>query len=100
MDDIRAVVDAVGADRATLAGMVEGGQTCALFAATYPERTEALVLANTPARAVKAEDSRTEFARTTGVRSCVRDRGRAGSCGRRQWRVEHCRFSLPSGHPL
>jgi class 3 adenylate cyclase len=56
MDDIRAVLDAVGTDRATLVGMVEGGQTCALFAATYPERTEALVLANTPARAVRAED--------------------------------------------
>jgi class 3 adenylate cyclase/pimeloyl-ACP methyl ester carboxylesterase len=56
MDDIRAVLDAVGAERATLVGMIEGGQTCALFAATYPERTEALVLANTPARAVRAED--------------------------------------------
>jgi class 3 adenylate cyclase len=56
MDDIRAVLDAAGADRATLVGMVEGGQTCALFAATYPERTEALVLANTPARAVRADD--------------------------------------------
>ena len=56
MDDIRAVLDAVGADRVTLVGMGEGGQTCALFAATYPERTEALVLSNTPARAVRAED--------------------------------------------
>jgi class 3 adenylate cyclase len=56
MDDIRAVLDAVGADRATLVGTVEGGQTCALFAATYPERTEALVLVNTPARAVRADD--------------------------------------------
>ncbi len=36
--------------------MGEGGQTCAVFAATYPERTEALVLFNTPARAVSAED--------------------------------------------
>ncbi len=56
MDDIRAVLDAVGVERATLVGMGEGGQTCALFAATYPERTEALVLVNTPARAVRAED--------------------------------------------
>ena len=56
MDDIRAVLDAVNAERATLVGMVEGGQTCALFAATYPERTEALVLVNTPARAVRAAD--------------------------------------------
>src|SRR5689334_11037130 len=56
MDDIRAVLDAVGSERATLVGMGEGGQTCALFSATYPERTEALVLMNTPARAVRAED--------------------------------------------
>ena len=56
MDDIRAVLDAVGSERATLVGMTEGGQTCALFAATYPERTEALVLVNTPARAVRSDD--------------------------------------------
>ena len=56
MDDIRAVLDAVGADRATLVGVGEGGQTCALFAATYPERTDALVLVNTPARVVRAGD--------------------------------------------
>ena len=56
MDDIRAVIDAVGAERVTLLGTGEGGQSCALFAATYPERTEALVLVNTPARAVQAED--------------------------------------------
>jgi class 3 adenylate cyclase len=56
MDDIRAVLDAVGSDRATLVGLGEGGQTCAVFAATYPERTEALVLFDTPARAVSAED--------------------------------------------
>jgi class 3 adenylate cyclase len=36
--------------------MGEGGQTCALFAATYPERTDALVLVNTPARVVRAGD--------------------------------------------
>ena len=56
MDDIRAVLDAAGADRATLVGMGEGGHTCALFAATYPERTEALALFNTPARVVSAQD--------------------------------------------
>jgi class 3 adenylate cyclase/pimeloyl-ACP methyl ester carboxylesterase len=56
MDDIRAVLDAVGAERATLVGSGAGGQPCAMFAATYPERTRALVLVNTPARAVKTED--------------------------------------------
>lgn len=56
MDDIRAVLDAVGAEQATLVGSSAGGQPCAMFAATYPERTRALVLVNTPARAVKADD--------------------------------------------
>jgi class 3 adenylate cyclase/pimeloyl-ACP methyl ester carboxylesterase len=56
MDDIRAVLDALGVERAALVGSYEGGQTCALFAATYPERTEALVLFNTPARAVQCAD--------------------------------------------
>jgi class 3 adenylate cyclase len=56
MDDIRAVLDAVGAERAILLGSGAGGQPCAMFAATYPERTRALVLVNTPARAVKTED--------------------------------------------
>ena len=56
MDDIRAVLDAVGAERAVLVGAGAGGQPCAMFAATYPERTRALVLVNTPARGVKTED--------------------------------------------
>ncbi len=44
MDDIRAVLDAVGSDRAALLGAIQGSQVCALFAATYPDRTRALVL--------------------------------------------------------
>ena len=44
MDDIRAVMDAAGSDRATLIGYSEGGSICALFAATYPERVSSLVL--------------------------------------------------------
>jgi pimeloyl-ACP methyl ester carboxylesterase len=44
MDDVRAVMDAVGSERAALFGYSEGGPMCALFAATYPERTSALVL--------------------------------------------------------
>jgi class 3 adenylate cyclase len=56
MDDIRAVLDAVGVERTVLVGAGGGGQPCAMFAATYPERTRALVLVNTPARAVRGED--------------------------------------------
>src|SRR5262245_37330973 len=44
MDDIRAVMDAAGSERAALVGLGDGGPLCALFAATYPERTTALVL--------------------------------------------------------
>lgn len=44
MDDVRAVMDAVGSKKAALLGVSEGGPMCALFAATYPERTEALIM--------------------------------------------------------
>jgi class 3 adenylate cyclase len=44
MDDVRAVLDAIGSDRAALFGISEGGAMSMLFAATYPERTRALVL--------------------------------------------------------
>jgi TolB-like protein/serine/threonine protein kinase/Tfp pilus assembly protein PilF/class 3 adenylate cyclase/alpha-beta hydrolase superfamily lysophospholipase len=44
MDDVRAVMDAVGSERASLLGVSEGGPMAALFAATYPERTSALVM--------------------------------------------------------
>jgi pimeloyl-ACP methyl ester carboxylesterase len=54
MDDVRAVFDAVGSERAALLGACEGGQMCALFAATYPERTSAVILYDTPARLPRA----------------------------------------------
>jgi class 3 adenylate cyclase len=44
MDDVRAVMDAVGSERAALLGVSEGGPMSILFAATYPERVSALVL--------------------------------------------------------
>jgi class 3 adenylate cyclase/pimeloyl-ACP methyl ester carboxylesterase len=51
MDDVRAVLDAVGSERAALMGVSEGGAMSALFAATYPERTAALILYGSFARA-------------------------------------------------
>ena len=44
MDDLRAVMDAEGVERAALIGISEGGSMSALFAATYPERVSSLVL--------------------------------------------------------
>jgi class 3 adenylate cyclase len=56
MDDIRAVMDAAGSERAVLCGLGDGGPLCALFAATYPERTTALVLINTAPRYVRSPE--------------------------------------------
>jgi pimeloyl-ACP methyl ester carboxylesterase/class 3 adenylate cyclase len=47
MDDVRAVMDAVGSARAAVMGTSEGGAMAMLFAATYPERTRSLVLYGT-----------------------------------------------------
>jgi pimeloyl-ACP methyl ester carboxylesterase len=44
IDDLRAVMDAVGMDQAAMLGVSEGGSMAALFAATYPSRCRALVL--------------------------------------------------------
>ncbi len=49
MDDVRAVMDAVGSERAVIFGVSEGGPMSMLFAATYPERAVALVLYGTVA---------------------------------------------------
>jgi pimeloyl-ACP methyl ester carboxylesterase len=50
MDDVRAVMDAVGSERAALFGYSEGGPLAILFAATYPERVRALALYGTYAK--------------------------------------------------
>jgi class 3 adenylate cyclase len=56
MDDIGVVLDAVGSERAALFGGAEGGPMCILFAATFPERTSALVLGASYARRGWAPD--------------------------------------------
>jgi class 3 adenylate cyclase/pimeloyl-ACP methyl ester carboxylesterase len=56
MDDVRAVLDAVGCQRVAVMGANEGSLMAALFAATYPERVTALVLAPATARTASAPD--------------------------------------------
>jgi class 3 adenylate cyclase len=56
MDDIRAVMDAAGSQRAVLWAAQEGTRIAVLFAATYPERTHALVLYDPTARGLWAPD--------------------------------------------
>jgi pimeloyl-ACP methyl ester carboxylesterase/DNA-binding winged helix-turn-helix (wHTH) protein len=66
MDDVRAVMDAVGSERAALCGVSEGGPMCSLFAATYPEKTLALVMVGTYAKRIR--DAEYPWAPTTEER--------------------------------
>lgn len=56
IDDVRALLDSVGSERAVLVGISEGGAMSALFAATHPKRTSALVLMGTFPRELQAPD--------------------------------------------
>ena len=65
MDDVRAVLDAVGSSTAVLLGSHDGCSMAALYAATYPERTRALVLCHPVAHdpTMQTEEAREELAR-------------------------------------
>ncbi len=56
MEDVHAVMDAVGSQQAVLIGVSEGGPMCSLFAATYPEHTAALVMIGTYAKRIRDDD--------------------------------------------
>lgn len=56
IDDLKAVLDAVGSERTALWGVSEGGPMSVMFAATYPERTSELILYGTTPRFSRAPD--------------------------------------------
>jgi pimeloyl-ACP methyl ester carboxylesterase len=56
MDDVRAVMDAAGSERAALLGHSEGGNMCILFSATFPARTSAMVLVGCYAKRSRTDD--------------------------------------------
>ncbi|MDQ1545524.1 MAG: hypothetical protein QOH69_428 [Actinomycetota bacterium] len=56
VDDLRAVMDSADISRACIGGVAEGGPLAMLFAATYPDRVTGLVLGDTAARFVRADD--------------------------------------------
>jgi pimeloyl-ACP methyl ester carboxylesterase/DNA-binding winged helix-turn-helix (wHTH) protein len=56
MDDVRAVMEAVGSERAAILGISEGGPMSALFAATYPEKTLGLIMIGSYARRLRDID--------------------------------------------
>ena len=79
MDHVRAVMDAVGSERAALFGVSEGGPMSVLFAATYPPRTSALILYGTYARRMWAPDfpwGRTDVELAAILERMERDWGR------------------------
>ena len=74
MDDIRAVMDAAGSERAALIGVSEGGPMCMMFAALYPERASALM-----ARPMAVAERMYEERRTARPKSSFRTRATAGN---------------------
>ncbi len=82
MDDVRAVMDAVGSESAALFGYSEGGPMCLLFAATYPERVRALVALRDVCEAFAIPTTTTRGRRRRSERERVRARAR-GEAGAR-----------------
>lgn len=96
MDDLRAVMDAAGSERAAVIGFSEGAPMATLFAATYPERVTAIILCGGRARYTRAPDypfgpSEAEYRREvedTRARFGDAGVGRRGNC---RTRAEHDR---------
>jgi len=110
MDDVRAVMDAAGSERAALFGYSEGGPMACLFAATYPERTTGLVLYGTYAKRADPDDDypwcRTmverraiaaETERTWGVDTDIHSMIPRADPAMQRWWAARCRASASPG---
>jgi class 3 adenylate cyclase len=76
MDDVRAVMDAAGCERAALVGWSEGVAMSAVFAATYPERAWGLVLYGGKARELRAPDYPWGETEAEALRAIPEERGK------------------------
>ncbi len=85
IDDMRAVLDAVGSQRAALLGWSEGGPMSILFAATYPERTSALILYGAYARNHWAPDYPWRSAKPTAEELVQREQEIRSRWGTREY---------------
>jgi pimeloyl-ACP methyl ester carboxylesterase len=82
MDDLRAVMDAAGAERAALLGSSEAGLMAMLFAATFPERVSALILHGAYPRALRDADFPEGWLPAESLEEWIDEIGRAWSEGR------------------
>lgn len=110
IDDIRAVMDAAGFETATLLGMSEGGPMAMLFAATYPERVDALILGGTFAASPTLNSPEARAANLALIDAYTQVWGTASSPtvdvfapsqaaneGYRQWTMRYERLAAPPG---
>ena len=111
LDDVRAVMEAAGSERAALLGVSEGGPLCSLFAATYPSRTDALIMIGSYARRMQdvdypwgvTQDERDRFAHTMleewggPVGIDERAPSRAGDPAFRDWWASYLRMGASPG---
>ena len=81
IDDVRAVMDAVGSERVAVMGVSEGGPMSAVFAAAYPERIWALVLCGAPVRSLWAPDFPWGYTEDEWERACEEERRHWGEPG-------------------
>lgn len=93
MDDVRAVMDAAGSRRAALLGWSEGVAMSVLFAATYPDRTWALILYGGKARTLRAPDYAWGPSEGEMMRSIAEDRVRQEQAG---WARDVARSGAPA----
>jgi pimeloyl-ACP methyl ester carboxylesterase/DNA-binding winged helix-turn-helix (wHTH) protein/class 3 adenylate cyclase len=114
MEDVHAVMNAVGSKRALLVGVSEGGPMCSLFAATYPDLTAGLVMIGTYAKRIRDDDypwAPTEEQREAFFEVIKREWGgpvgldeRAPSVANdpefRQWWAEYLRMGASPGAAL
>jgi pimeloyl-ACP methyl ester carboxylesterase/DNA-binding CsgD family transcriptional regulator len=105
-DDILAVLDAAGSERAAIFGVSDGGALAALFAASHPERTSAVVLYGTIAAFISWFPSAEELGRFlrlvddtwgTGASLARYAPSMAGDASFRQWWARHERFGGSPG---
>jgi len=95
VEDLKAVLDSIGSERAVILGSGHGGQLAMLFGVTHPERTAGLVLVNAYARLASAPDY--EFGYPPAIQEFVlaKDEAEWGTTG---WVVDYLAPSL-AGDP-